>query len=326
MIKFPRRRFLQLAAGAAILPTLAAFAAAQVYPARPARIIVGYPPGGTSDILARLVAQWLSERLRQPFIVENRPGASGNIAAGVVVHAPPDGHTLLMVDPSPIINATLQGKLNFNFINDIVPVATIIRQPLVMVVHPSVPAKTVPEFTAYAKANPGTINMISPGNGTPPHMAGELFKMMAGVNIVHVPYRGAAPAMIDLIAGQVQLYFCTIAASIEYIRADKLRALAVTTAVRSEVLPDIPTVGDFVLGYEMSAWFGIGVPKMTPTEIIDRLNREINAALADPRIKAQLADHGGGEFALSPAEFGKLIADETDKWAKVVRFAGIKPD
>jgi tripartite-type tricarboxylate transporter receptor subunit TctC len=324
MIKLPRRRFLQLAAGTAALPALSTFATAQIYPARAARIIVGYPPGGTSDILARLMAQWLSERLGQPFIVENRPGASGNIATEVVVRAPPDGYTLLMVDPSPIINATLHGKLNF--IRDIVPVATIIRQPLVMVVHPSVPAKTVPEFTAYAKANPGKINMTSPGNGTPPHMAGELFKMMAGVNIVHVPYRGAAPAMIDLIAGQVQLYFCTIAASIEYIRADKLRALAVTAAARSDVLPDIPTVGDFVSGYEVSAWFGMGVPKMTPTEIVDRLNREINAGLADPRIKAQLADYGGGEFALSLAGFGKLIAEETDKWTKVVRFAGIKPE
>ncbi len=326
MIKLPRRRFLQLAAGAAALPTLAAFATAQVYPARPARIVVGYPPGGVSDIVARLMAQWLSERLGQPFIVENRPGASGNIATEVVVHAPPDGHTLLMVDASPIINATLHGKLNFNFIRDIVPVATIIRQPLVMAVHPLVPAKTVPACIAYAKANPGKINMASPGNGTPPHMAGELFKMMAGVSMVHVPYRGAAPAMIDLIAGQVQLYFCTIAASIEYIRTDKLRALAVTTAARSEVLPDIPTVGDFVPGYEVSAWFGIGAPKNTPTEIIDRLNREINAALADPRIKARLADYGGGEFALSPAEFGQLIAEEADKWAKVVRFAGIKPE
>ena len=324
MIKLPRRRFLQLAAGTAALPALSTFATAQIYPARAVRIIVGYPPGGTSDILARLIAQWLSERLGQPFIVENRPGASGNIATEVVVRAPPDGYTLLMVDPSPIINATLHGKLNA--IRDIVPVATIIRQPLVMVVHPSVPAKTVPEFTAYAKANPGKINMTSPGNGTPPHMAGELFKMMASVNIVHVPYRGAAPAMTDLIAGQVQLYFCTIAASIEYIRADKLRALAVTAEARSDVLPDIPTVGDFVSGYEVSAWFGIGVPRMTPTEIVDRLNREINAGLADRRIKAQLADYGGGEFALSPAGFGKLIAEETDKWAKVVRFAGIKPE
>ncbi len=326
MTKLPRRQFLHLAAGAAALPAVSRFAWGQTYPTRLVRIIVGYPPGGVSDILARLMAQWLSERLGRPFVVENRPGASGNIATEVVVRASPDGYSLLMLDPSPTINATLDGKLNFNVIRDIAPVATITRQPLIMVVHPSFPAKTVPEFIAYAEANPGKINMASAGSGNPNHLAGELFKMMAGVNMIHVPYRGAAPAMTDLIAGQVQLYFGTIGSSIEYIKADKLRALAVTTAARLEVLPDIPTVGDFVPGYEVSAWFGIGAPKNTPTEIVDRLNREINAGLADPRIKTQLANYGGGEFALSPADFGKLIADETEKWAKVIRAANIKAE
>ena len=281
-----------------------------------------FAPGGGADIIARLIGQWLSERLGQPFIIENRPGAGSNIATEAVVHAPADGYTLLLVSPANAINATLYDKLNFNFIRDIAPVAGIIRVPNVMVVNPSVPAKTVPEFIAYAKANPGKLNMASAGIGTAPHVAGELFKMMAGVDMVHVPYRGDGPALTDLIGGQVQVMFAAMPSSIEYIRAGKLRALAVTTATRSEALPDIPTVGDFVPGYEASGWYGIGAPKNTPAEIIDKLNKEINAGLADPKIKARLADLGGTVLPGSPADFGKLIADETEKWAKVIKFAG----
>ena len=288
--------------------------------------IVGFAAGGAPDILARLMGQWLSERLGQPFVIENRPGAGSNIATEAVVRAPPDGYTLLLVSPANAINATLYDKLNFNFIRDIAPVAGIIREPHVMVVNPSVPAKTVPEFIAYAKANPGKLNMASAGNGTAAHVAGELFKMMTGVDMVHVPYRGAAPALTDLLGGQVQVMFAAMPASIEYIRAGKLRALAVTTATRSEALPDIPTVGEFVPGYEASAWFGVGAPKNTPAEIIDKLNKEINAALADPKIKARLADLGGTVLPGSPADFGKLIADETEKWGKVIRAANIKPE
>ncbi len=301
-------------------------ATAQTYPTRPVRLIIGYPPGGSADITARLLGQWLSERLGQPFVIESRPGASTNIATEAVVRAPPDGYTLLLVAPANAINATLYEKLNFNFISDIAPVAGIIRFPNVMVVNPLVPAKTVPEFIAYAKANPGRLNMASSGNGSTIHVSGELFKMMTGVNMVHVPYRGGAPALTDMISGQVQVMFDNVPTSIEFIRAGKLRALAVTTATRSEVLPDLPTVADFVPGYEASAWYGVGVPKGTPDDIIDKLNKEINAILADPKAKARLADLGASLLAGSPADFGKLVADETEKWGKVVKFSGAKPE
>jgi tripartite-type tricarboxylate transporter receptor subunit TctC len=301
-------------------------ATAQSYPTRPVRLIIGYPPGGSADLTARLLGQWLSERLGQPFVIESRPGASTNIATEAVVRAPPDGYTLLLVAPANAINATLYEKLNFNFIREIAPVAGIIRFPNVMVVNPLVPAKTVPEFIAYAKANPGRLNMASSGNGSTIHVSGELFKMMTGVNMVHVPYRGGAPALTDMISGQVQVMFDNVPTSIEFIRAGKLRALAVTTATRSEVLPDLPTVADFVPGYEASAWYGVGVPKGTPDDIIDKLNKEINAILAEPKAKARLADLGASLLAGSPADFGKLVADETEKWGKVVKFSGAKPD
>ncbi len=301
-------------------------ATAQTYPTRPVRLIIGYPPGGSADITARLLGQWLSERLGQPFVIESRPGASTNIATEAVVRAPPDGYTLLLVAPANAINATLYEKLNFNFISDIAPVAGIIRFPNVMVVNPLVPAKTVPEFIAYAKANPGRLNMASSGNGSTIHVSGELFKMMTGVNMVHVPYRGGAPALTDMISGQVQVMFDSVPTSIEFIRAGKRRALAVTTATRSEVLPDLPTVADFVPGYEASAWYGVGVPKGTPDDIIDKLNKEINAILAEPKAKARLADLGASLLAGSSADFGKLVADETEKWGKVVKFSGAKPD
>jgi tripartite-type tricarboxylate transporter receptor subunit TctC len=323
-MKLPRRTFLHLAAGAATLPVVSRVTWAQDYPSRPVRIIVGFAPGGGTDLLARLMGQLLSERLGQQFVVENRPGATGNIATEAVARAAPDGYTLLMIDPQPAINVTLFDKLNFDFIRDIAPVVGVLRVPNVMAVNPSVPAKTVSEFIAYAKANPGKLSMASPGNGSAPHLTGELFKMLAGVDMVHIPYRGGAPAMTDLIAGQVQVLFIGPAASIEYIRAGSLRALAVTTATRSEALPDIPTVGDIVPGFESSGWFGIVAPRNTPSEIVDKLNREINAGLADPKIKARLADFGGTVLAGSPADFGKLIADETEKWGKVIRFAGIK--
>ena len=301
-------------------------ATAQTYPTRPVRFIIGYPPGGSADITARLLGQWLSERLGQPFVIESRPGASTNIATEAVVRAPADGYTLLLVAPANAINATLYEKLNFNFIHDIAPVAGIIRFPNVMVVNPSVPAKTVPQFIAYAKANPGRLNMASSGNGSTIHVSGELFKMMTGVNMIHVPYRGGAPALTDMISGQVQVMFDNVPTSIEFIRAGKLRALAVTTATRSEVLPDLPTVADFVPGYEASAWYGVGVPKGTPDDIIDKLNKEINAILAEPKAKARLADLGASPLAGSAADFGKLVADETEKWGKVVKFSGAKPD
>jgi len=326
-MKLPhRRQFLHLAAGAVALPAVSGIARAQTYPTRPVRLIVGFAPGGPTDILARLMGQWLSERLGQPFVVDNRPGASGNIAAEAVVRAPADGYTLLLVGGNNAINATLYDKLNFNFIRDIAPVATIIRAPQILVVNPSVPAKTIPEFIAYAKAHPRKLNMASGGTGTPPHLAGELFKMMAGVDLIHVPYRGNGPAFNDLIGGQVQVMFPSPVGLLEYIRAGKLRALAVTTAMRSEALADLPTVGDFVPGYEASGWFGVGAPRNTPSEIIDKLNKEINAALADPKLKTRLADLGGDVLALSPGEFGRLIADETEKWGKVIRAANIKPE
>jgi tripartite-type tricarboxylate transporter receptor subunit TctC len=325
-MKLPRRTFLHLATGAAALPAVARIAWAQTYPSRPARIVVGLAPGGANDIIARLMGQWLSERLGQPFIIENRPGAATNIATEAVVRAPADGYTLLLVSGAHTVNATLYDKLSFNFIRDIAPVAGIVRLPNLMLVNPSVPAKTVPEFIAYAKANPGKINMASPGIGTQPHLAGELFNIMAGLNLVHVPYRGGAPALTDLISGQVQVMFLSPAASIEYIRSGRLRALAVTAETRWEGLPDLPTVVEFVPGYESSNWFGVGAPKATPAEIVDQLNKEINAALADPKMKARLADLGGTVLPGSPADFGKLIADEIEKWAKVIKFTGIKPE
>ena len=324
-MKLPRRQFLHLAAGAGALPAVSGIARAQGYPTRPVRWVVGLAAGGGADILARLMGQWLSERLGQQFVIENRPGAGTNIATETVVRASPDGYTLLMVLPPNAVNATLYEKLNFDFIRDIAPVAGIIRTPLVMEVNPSLPAKTVPEFIAYAKANPGRISMASAGNGTSGHVAGELFKMMADIDMVHVPYRGGAPAITELLGGQVQVLFDPINSSSEYIRAGKLRALAVTTANRSEAFPDIPTVGDFVPGYEASAFFGVGAPKNTPAEIIEKLNTQINAGLADPQLKARLADLGGAVLPGSPADFGKLIAEETAKWAKVVKFAHIKP-
>ena len=325
-MKFPRRQLLHLAVGAAALPAVSHIAWAQTYPTRPVRIVAPTAPGGGPDILARLIGPWLSGRLGQQFVVENRPGGGSNIGTEAVVRAPPDGYILLMVSTIQAINATLYSKLNFNFIRDIAPIAAIIRQPLVMVVNPSVPAKTVPEFIAYAKANPGKINFGSPGIGTPGHVAGELFKMMAGVDMVHVPYRGGGPVMTDLLGGQVQVLFGSTSLTIEQIRAGKLRPLAVTSATRWDGLPDIPTVNDFVLGYEASAVSGLGAPRNTPAEIIDKLNKEINAALADPNMKARLADLGGTALAGSPADFGKLIAEETEKWGKVVKFSGAKPE
>jgi len=325
-MKLPRPRFLHLAAGAAALPALSRIARAQTYPSRPVRWVVPFPPGGVTDIVARLISQWLSERLGQPFVIENRPGAGGNIGAEAVVKAAPDGYTLYLSSSPNAISATLYDNLNFNFIRDIAPVASISISPLVMEVNPSVPAKTVPEFVAYAKANSGKLNMASNGNGTTSHLAGELFKMMTGINMLHVPYRGAAPALTDLIGGQVQVMFDVMASSIEHIRAGKLRALAVTTATRSEALPDVPNVGEFLPGFEASAWQGVGVPKNTPTEIVDRLNKEMNAALADPKIKARLADLGSSVFSSSPADFGRFIAAETEKWGKVIRTANIKPE
>ena len=320
----PRRTFLHLVAGAAALPAMSRFAWTQSYPTRPARIIVGFPAGTSSDITSRLIAQWLSERLGQQFVVENRPGAGTNIAADTVVHAPADGYTLLWITQTNAINATAYAKLDFNFIDDIQPVAGIIHVPAVMMVHPSVPARTVPEFIAYAKAHPGKINMSTPGIGSINHVAGELFKMMAGVNLVAVHYRSSQ--FPDLLSGQVQVTFNSLPSSLEFIRAGKLRALAVTSATRQEVLPDIPTVGDFLPGYEATAWFGIGVPKNTASAIVDKLNREINAGLADTKVKARLVDLGGVPMTMTPGEFRNFIVSETEKWAKVVKFANIKPE
>jgi tripartite-type tricarboxylate transporter receptor subunit TctC len=325
-VQLRRRKFLHLATSAAALPALSRVAWAQAYPMRPVHIIVAAAPGGAADIVARLMGQWLSERLGQPFIVENKPGAGGNVATEFVVRAPPDGHTLLLVATSNATNATLYTKLNFNFIRDIVPVAGIENDPQTMAVNPSVPARSVAEFITYAKANSGKINMASAGIGTPAHVVGELFKMMTGVNMVHVPYRGGGPALTDLLGGQVQLMFAPMTASVGYIRAGTLRALAVTSAMRSEVLPDVPTVGDFVPGFEATFWTGFGAPKDTPSDIVDKLNQEISAGLANSRIKARLADLGAEAFARSPAELGKFIAAETEKWAKVVKFSGARAD
>jgi tripartite-type tricarboxylate transporter receptor subunit TctC len=321
-----RRRFLRLAAGAAVLPALARAAWSQSYPVRPVHLIVGFAAGGPNDTAARLIGQFLSERLGQSFIIENRTGAGGNIGTEVVVRAPADGYTLLLATGANAVNASLYANLSFNFIRDIAPVAGIMRAPNVMVVNPALPAKTVPEFIAYAKANAGTINMATAGNGSAPHISGELFKMMAGVDLVPVAYRGGGPALIDLLAGQMQVMFEPTISTIAYVRAGKLRALAVTSATRSDLLPDIPAVGEFLPGYEASQWYGIGAPKSTPAEIVERLNREINTGLADPKLKARLADLGGVPMPMSPAEFGKLVADETEKWGKVIRAANIKPE
>jgi tripartite-type tricarboxylate transporter receptor subunit TctC len=323
-MKLPRRRFLHLAAGAVALPAVSRIARAQAYPTRPVRLIVGFPPGGAADIAARLIGHWLSERLGQPFVVETRPGAATNIATEAVARATPDGYTLLFVTQSNAINATLYDKLNFNFVRDIAPIASILRVAGVMVVNPSFPTKTVPEFIAYAKANPGKINMGSGGNGSAQHLYGELFKIMTGIDMVHVPYRGQP--LTDLLGGQLQVVFNPIPSTIEFIRAGKLRGLAVTTVTRQEALPDVPTVGEFVPGYEASGWFGLGAPTNTPTQIVDTLNKEANAALADPIMKGRLADLGAEPLPMTPAGFGRFIADETDKWGKVIRAANVKPD
>jgi tripartite-type tricarboxylate transporter receptor subunit TctC len=325
-MKLSRHQFLHLAAGAAAVPAASRIARAQTYPARPVRIIVGFPPGGAADTTARLVGQWLSERLGQPIIIENRAGAAGNIGTEAAVKAPADGYTLLLVVTNNTVNATLYDKLNFNFIRDIAPVASVARVPSVLDVNPAVPVRTVPELIAYAKANPGKLNMGSSGIGGAQHVSGELFKMMTGVNLVHVPYRGGALAVADLLAGQVQVVFDVLPESIGHIRAGKLRPLAVTSATRSEALPDVPTMSDFVPGFETSTWFGIGVPRNTPAAIIDRLNNEINAALADPKLKARFSDLGATVLSGTPADFGKLIAEETERWGKVVRAANIKPE
>jgi tripartite-type tricarboxylate transporter receptor subunit TctC len=325
-MKLPRRQFLQLAAGAIALPNVSRIAKAQAYPARPVRILVGYAAGGGVDVIARLIGQRLSERLGQPFIIENRPGAGTNIATEAVVRSPPDGYTLLLATGANAVNATLYEKLNFDFMHDVAPIGSIVRVTLVMVVNPSFPAKSLPEFITYAKANSAKMSVASGGVGGPDHLSGELFKVMAGVNIIHVPYRGLAPALTDLLGEQVQVVFSTVPAAIEYIKAGKLRALAVTTATRSELLPDVPTVSETVPGFEASQWYGVGAPKNTPAGIVDQLNREINAALADANMKARIADLGCSGLPGSPAEFGQLIAADTEKWAKVIRAANIKAD
>ena len=321
-MKLPRRQFLLLSAGAAVLPALSRIASAQSYPTRTVRLIVGFPPGTSSDITARLIAQWLSDHLGQQVVVENRPGAGTNIAAETVVQASPDGYTLLWVTQTNAINSTLYESLKFNFTRDIEPVAGVIRVPAVMMVNPAVPAKTVPEFIAYAKANPGTINMSSPGLGSANHVLGELFQMMTGTKLVHVPYKGSQ--FPDLLSGQVQITFNPLPSSLNFIKTGKLRALGVTSATRQSVLPDTPPIGEFVPGYEGTASFGIGAPKNTPKDIVDKLNKEINAGLADDKLKARLVDLGGVPMSVTPAEFGKFIADETEKWSKVVKFAGLK--
>ena len=322
----PRRKFLHVAAGAAAFPAISSMTWAQTYPSRSVRLIVPFPPGGPNDVFARLIGQWLHERLGQPIIIDNRPGAGGNIGTEVVVKAAPDGYTLLLINSNHTVNATLYDKLNYNFIRDIAPVAAIIQLPLVLVLNPLLPAKTLLEFTAHAKADPGKLNYASVGNGSTPHVAGELFKMMTGIDMVHVPYRGAVQALTDLISGQVQAMFIVPGVVTEHIKAGKLRAVAVTAATRSDMLPDLPTMNSIVTGYDATTWFGIGAPKDMPSEIVDKLNKEINVALANPKINAQLTDLGGTSLTLSPAEFGKLIADDTEKWAKVIRAANIKPE
>jgi len=321
---FHRRHFLRLAGAMIALPAVSRGALAQAYPSRPVRLVIGYPPGGSADITARLMTQWLSERLGQSFIVESRPGGGTNIATEAVINAAPDGYTLLLVAPANAINATLYEKLNHNFLRDIVPVAGLIRFPNVVVVNPDVPVKTIPELIAYAKANPGKLNMASSGNGSTIHMSGELFKMMTGVNMIHVPYRGGALALTDMIGGQVQVMFDNIPTAMEFVRSGKLRGLAVTGAGRSETLPDLPTVADFLPGYEATSWYGLGAPKGTPNEIIEKLNREVNAILAEPKTKARFLELGASMLPGSASDFGKLVADETEKWGKVVKFSGAK--
>jgi len=325
-MKLPRRQFLHLAGAAAAFPVVSRIARAQSYPSRPLRMIIGYPPGGSADLTARLTGQWLAEQLGQPVVIESRPGAATNLATEAVVRAAPDGYTLLLVAPANAINATLYDKLNFNFLSDIAPVAGIIRFPNVVVVNPSLPIKTIPELIAYAKANPGKLNMASSGNGSTIHMSGELFKMMTGINMVHVPYRGGAPALTDLMGGQVQVMFDNLPTSAEHIKAGKLRGLAVTSTDRTAVLPDLPTVADFLPGYEASAWYGLAAPKNTPGDIIDKINKATNAILADPKVQARFAELGASLLPGSAADFGKLLVDETEKWGKVVKFAGAKPD
>src|SRR6201991_1410787 len=325
-MKFPRRQFLRLGAGATLLPAVSRIANAQSYPTRPVRLIIGYTPGGSADLTARLMGQWLSERLGQSFVIENRPGGGTNIATEAVVRAPPDGYTLLLVAPANAINATLYDKLGFDFLRDIVPVAGIIRFPNVVDVNPSLPIKSIPELIAYAKANPGKLNMASSGNGSTIHMSGELFKMLTGIDMVHVPYRGGAPAMTDLISGQVQVMFDNIPTCAEHVKSGKLRGLAVTSTARSQVLPDLPVLADFLPGYEASAWYGLAAPKGTPPEIVDRLNKAVNEILADPKVKAKFSEYGAMLLPGSAADFGKLLADETEKWGKVVKFAGAKVD
>jgi tripartite-type tricarboxylate transporter receptor subunit TctC len=325
-MKLSRRQFLRVAAGAAVLPAFSRIVRAQAYPTRSVRLVVGFPPGQTADIIARLMGQWLTERLGQPVIIDNRPGASSNIATELVVRSPADGYTLLSVNSSNLINATLYEKLPYNFLRDVDPIASFSRVALVMEVSPSFPARTVPEFIAYAKANPGKINMASGGTGNSTHVTGELFKMMAGVNLLHVPYRGSPPALTDLIGERVQVMFDVLSSSVEHIRSGRLRALAVTTATRSEALPDVPALGEFVPGYEASALAGVGAPKGTPAEIIEKLNSEINAGLADPKMKLRFADLGLTPLSLSAADFARLVVDETAKWGKVVKFANIKPE
>src|SRR6266478_5421342 len=325
-MKLPRRQFLRLTAGAAALPAASRIARAQAYPSRPVRWIVGFAPGGGNDIVARLVGQWLSERTGQPFIIENRPGGGTNVATEAVVNASPDGYTLLLVGLPNASNASLYERLNFNFIHDIAPVAGIARGPQAMVVSPSVPANAGPEFIAYATANPGKVNLGSAGTGSVTHLAGELFKMMAGVNLVHVPFRGNGPALTAMLGGQVEVQFATLASSVEFIRTGKLRALGITTAKRSEALPDLPAIDDSVKGYEESSWYGIAAPKGAPANVVQILNKEINAALVDPNMKARIVNLGGIEMPGTPDDFGKLIVEETEKWAKVIRAANIKAD
>jgi tripartite-type tricarboxylate transporter receptor subunit TctC len=325
-MKFQRREFLRLAAGAAVIPALSGIAKAETYPARPVHLIIGYTPGGSADLTARLMGQWLSARLGQQFIIENRPGGGTNIATEAAVRAPPDGYNLFLAAPANAINATLYDKLNFNFLRDTEPVGGFIRFPNVVCVNPSVPVKSIPELIAYAKANPGKLNMASSGNGSTIHMSGELFKMLTGINMVHVPYRGGAPALTDLLAGQVHVMFDNIPTCAEYVKGGQLRGLAVTSTTRSAVLPDLPTVADFLPGYEASAWYGLVAPKKTPAEVIDKMNKEINAVLASPEAKTRFADLGAFLLPGSPADFGNLLAEETEKWGKVVKFAGVKVD
>lgn len=326
MMKLSRRHFLRSAAAASALASSSRLARAQAYPARQVRLVIGYTPGGSADLTGRLIGQWLSEKLGQSFVIENRPGGGTNIATEAVLRAAPDGYTLLLVAPANAINATLYEKLNFDFVKEVEPIAALIRFPNVVVVHPSLPVKSIPELIAYAKANPGKLNMASSGNGSTIQMSGELFKMLTGVNMVHVPYRGGAPALTDLLAGQVHVMFDNLPTCAEHVKSGKLRGLAVTSTTRSDVLPDLPPLADFLPGYEASAWYGIGAPKGTPAEVVERLNKAVNEILADPKVKAKFAEYGAMLIPGSAADFGKLLADETEKWGKVVKFSGAKVD